>query len=219
LRNKGIVLETTASDLADWLRQHENKEQFETLFASGSVQIRDRLHPVIMDFVPISHKAGDDAEYRRIEEDSGLRTGEIASTRWLKPIARRTSEQKVALVLVKFHSEKAANNAISTGLIMAGKRVKGRRLLAEPRRCLKCQRFGRHIAAQCKAEHDTCGTCGGNHLTKDCDTPSEQTQDHWCVSCDTHGHASWSRACPSFERERANMALRDPTATYRFFPT
>ncbi|KAI0039366.1 hypothetical protein FA95DRAFT_1599856, partial [Auriscalpium vulgare] len=46
-----------------------------------------------------------------------------------------------------------------------------RRLLAEPRRCLKCQRFGRHIAAQCKQEHDTCGTCGGNHLTKDCDTP------------------------------------------------
>ena len=39
------------------------------------------------------------------------------------------------------------------------------------------------------------------------------------MNCETHGHASWARTCPSFHQQCGLMAQRDPVATYRFFPS
>ena len=101
--------------------------------------------------------------------------------------------------------------------IILGKRCPTRKLLPEPTHCMKCQSFaGSHFAKKCKSDHDTCGTCAGEHQTKDC--TASLPEGLWCTNCKEVGHAAWDRDCPIFinlcQRFHANL----PDANYRFYP-
>jgi hypothetical protein len=111
-----------------------------------------------------------------------------------------------------------ANQIIHFGISVEGKKVYGCKLLLEPSRCLKCQIFnGRHTAADCPQEHDTCGTCGANHRTASCAVDIQEL--YHCANCNTDGHASWSCECPIFiTRWQANRS-RNEEAKYKYFPT
>ncbi|KAG1807254.1 uncharacterized protein BJ212DRAFT_1226753, partial [Suillus subaureus] len=65
----------------------------------------------------------------------------------------------------------------------------------EPTHCTKCQSFN-HIAKNCKAEHDICGTCSDQHHTSACNSFC-MTQ---CVNCRSQQHMSWSHSCLEFSR-------------------
>src|SRR5882724_3364203 len=66
----------------------------------------------------------------------------------------------------------------------------------EPRRCLKCQSLTtNHLAASCD-QWVICGTCGGKHHMVECAMIT--SNQFWCASCQTTGHASWDRLCPTF---------------------
>ena len=175
LRNGGVVIEANEEGLAIWVQDSEQREEFQDAFDGGQAQIKEKLYAVIIEFVPIAHKTGNTTEYRHIEGVSQLNPGQLVSTKWMKPIERRSESQRTAHILAKFRSARAANAAIRDGIIVVGKLVYGRKPQQEPRRCMKCQQIGPHFAAHCQQDGETCGTCGKTHATKEC---TEQNPDH-----------------------------------------
>ncbi|KAI0703714.1 hypothetical protein BC835DRAFT_1262389, partial [Cytidiella melzeri] len=86
-------------------------------------------------------------------------------------------------------------------------------------RCLKCQKVGvAHIAANCQAIHDTCGTCGvSTHATREC-TVTDPAR-YQCSNCRLPGHAAWSRTCPYYLRKKRELMDRCSESRYTYFPT
>jgi hypothetical protein len=60
----------------------------------------------------------------------------------VKPAHRRHEGQRVAHAIFGFTGPEAANTLIRNGAWVEGRKVYGRKLLAEPIRCLKCQEVG-----------------------------------------------------------------------------
>jgi len=80
---------------------------------------------------------------------------------------------------------------------------------------MKCHRWN-HIARECIAKEDTCGTCGENsHWMKDCTNKANKR----CISCNTEDHASWSRMCPTFLKKCNELDKRTPENSLPFFPS
>lgn len=79
---------------------------------------------------------------------------------------------------------------------------------------MKCRKWG-HFAHACTAETDTCGTCGGEHRTSDCNNREKI----FCVSCKSNGHASWDRECPEFRHRCAQYDENYPENSLPYFPT
>jgi hypothetical protein len=214
LANGGIVLELRTAEGARWMQQH--KRQFMEKF-SGTTIMKDRTVSVIIEYVPLTHSPEAFAEMRKIKRESRLPIDTLVSTRWIKPIHRRTEGQRSAHVIAKLATTEAANQSIRDGVIIAGKRVWARRMKRELRRCLKCQRYNtRHMAADCGGL-ETCGTCGKGHRTAECE--ETDTSKFHCTSCDQNGHASWDRTCPAFLAACQAIARADPEHTYKFFPS
>jgi hypothetical protein len=84
-----------------------------------------------------------------------LGTGTIAYSRYIKPAHLCMNNQKVAHTIFGFNDHNNANKAIEYGMFIEGKEVKVHKQMAEPRQCLKCQKFG-HYVPDCKANNDTC---------------------------------------------------------------
>ena len=79
---------------------------------------------------------------------------------------------------------------------------------------MKCRRWG-HFAHSCTAATDICGTCGGEHQTKECTTRDKM----YCVSCKNHSHFSWNRDCPEFHCRCMQFDENFPENDLPYFPT
>ncbi|KAF8076828.1 hypothetical protein FPV67DRAFT_1392108, partial [Lyophyllum atratum] len=222
LRNGGALYEMNSSEAAEWLKKEDVKKAFLEKFGADAM-VKDRTYPVFVEFVPTS--LGDDAsrEIREIERSNGWAEGDIANAKWVRaPHARANPHQRTAHLILACGTKDAANRAIARGLVIEGKRVLARKLDQEPRRCLKCQFYGRtHIASECKQIHETCGTCAGHHRTKDC--KEADTRKFACVNCRARGwrddHPSSARTCPVFLEAKERMKQRTPELRYKFYPT
>ncbi|KIJ30591.1 hypothetical protein M422DRAFT_83889, partial [Sphaerobolus stellatus SS14] len=130
----------------------------------------------------------------------------------------RKEGQKVAHLIVKVSGAEAANQILRDGMVICSKRVRGRKMAREPRRCLKCQRIDTtHIAANCTSAQEVCGTCSANHRTKEC--KETNLAKFKCANCNMHGHASWGRECPAYQQTAQRIRQRDTEATYQYIPT
>jgi hypothetical protein len=112
-----------------------------------------------------------------------------------------------------------ANNTIKEGMFIEGKHVVVRKMLSEPQRCLKCQKFGHHVP-DCKADKDTCARCGEHHRTSQCNTTDQASFS--CVNCMSNmakGHGAADRNCPKFATEKLKLMERVPENKFKFFPT
>ncbi|KAG2037955.1 hypothetical protein BDR03DRAFT_813926, partial [Suillus americanus] len=78
--------------------------------------------------------------------------------------------------------------------------------------CVQCQRWG-HIAKECKAPQDICGTCRKNHCTNECNA----YRTFHCISCNSNDHASWNRNCPEFENRCAGIDAKHPENSMPYF--
>ncbi|KAI0741301.1 hypothetical protein C8Q80DRAFT_1051338, partial [Daedaleopsis nitida] len=202
---------------ADWLQGEDVMRAFLSSYDGGQAVIKRANYPVLAEFVPIEYSASMLGQ-SRVECDSSLGKGTISTSRWIKPEEQRHDEQRVAHLIVTLRTPEAANQAIREGLNIEGKNVSTRKLLREPRRCLKCQQVGvPHIAATCPAPSDVCGTCAGAHRTSSCAVKDKQQMR--CCNCNTNGHAAWDRACPCFVKALAQFNERTPSNRYRFYPT
>jgi hypothetical protein len=191
------------------------EDSFEKNFSSSSV-VKDQAASIIIENIPTSFSPEALGKFAKIERDSELPTNSILSVRWIKPLHRRTADQRTVHAIARLNSPEAANRAIREGVIIAGRRSWARKTKKEPRRCLKCQILdANHFAADCQNQ-EVCGTCGQEHRTTAC-TEKDQTKFR-CINCNESGHASWDQLCPRFVEKSCKLENANLKSSYRFFP-
>jgi hypothetical protein len=217
LPHGGILYEFESNTSTAWISSPANRRAFLDHFGP-EVIVKDRLYHLIVENVPISFDPLSAATLSEIERKSGLANNSITRAKYIKPIARRNSNQRTAHITLTLKSKTSANQAINFGLSIEGKKVYARKLLPEPTRCLKCHSFDAgHMANECTQENEKCGTCALDHRTSQC-TMTFPDLFH-CVNCGVDGHAAWSRDCPTFIKKWQAHKSRNDDANYRFFPT
>jgi gas vesicle protein len=217
LPHGGVLYELNSPEMVKWFNSPANRSQFLEHFGP-EITIKDRSFPVLIENVPTSFVPDNKYALAEIEKKAGLKTGAITKARYIKPESRRRPGQRTAHAILTFSTKEDANQAIKFGLSVESKKVYGRKLIAEPTRCLKCHSLeGSHIATECPQEHDTCGTCGKEHRTATCQVTNPN--DYHCKNCDVKGHASWNRECPSFKSKWEAHKRRNEDAKYRFYIT
>ncbi|KAG2135340.1 hypothetical protein DEU56DRAFT_737978, partial [Suillus clintonianus] len=157
LRNRGLIVELTSTAAANWIRLPENRLRIiEALNIPAS--IKERRFSIIVPFLQTSSEIEDPDWLRLVEEENDLSKGAIESAQWIKPRLRRAPNQRVAHAILHFTDSNAANVALRDGLYINKEKLHPRKDKKEPVRCVKCQLWG-HIARDCNAPRDTCGTC------------------------------------------------------------
>lgn len=219
LKNGGIIYEMETAEAAAWLKGNDVMDRFIAKYGGKSI-IKNRAFTVVIEYVPVTIDLEENPQdtYHILEKANNLQPLSILNAKWIKPPYRRTRGQRTAHLIMGFKSQDAANQSIKEGLVVAGKRVWARKLIHEPRRCLKCQRIGAgHLAAECSQKHDTCGTCAEDHRTETCKITEKH--EFRCINCEKEGHAAWDRMCPDFLAAATKFTARNPENTYKYFPT
>ncbi|KAF8259342.1 hypothetical protein EI94DRAFT_1546601, partial [Lactarius quietus] len=111
-------------------------------------------------------------------------------------------------------SREVANVLLKDGIYVCNVRTFPSKFKHEPKQCMKCCKWG-HFTTDCKAQSDTCRTCGGQHRTRNCKIEGKK----YCVSYRSKDHASWDHNCPEFIRkcyEYSNFHLENHLV---YFPT
>ncbi|KAG1817232.1 uncharacterized protein BJ212DRAFT_1270677, partial [Suillus subaureus] len=126
----------------------------------------------------------------------------------------RSSDQRVAHAIFHFTNPSAANTTLHDGIYIGQEKLHPHKDKWEPVQCVKCQLWG-HVAKECKAPKDICGTCGKNHQTDTCNA----YHTFYCISCNLHDHASWNRNCPEFENCCTGIDTKLPENSMPYFST
>ena len=184
---------------------------------SSSAKICNKLYHVITEFVPTTFTMDNNYSHSKLETTNNLEPGSITWSRYIKPPNLCPAGQKVAHVIIGLTSKNATNKVIQYGLYIEGKHVKIQKTLADPRRCLKCQRFG-HFAADCKAMGDTCAHCTLNHRTNTCSVTNLTTKHTNCPNETAIGHGAADRDCLIFIAETRKLLQRNPENKYKYYP-
>jgi hypothetical protein len=212
LHNGSFIIELETESLASWLRETTSKEALIAHFGN-TVSFRTRTYPIVAEYLPIQLQIQDDAFLRSVEQDNNLPTNSIVSTRWIKPPQRRSATQRRAFALIHIADPHTANLILKEGICIQNERIAVRKDKREPIRCAKCQRYG-HIARNCSATLDVCGTCSNQHRTTEC-----TSRNTICINCQSHHHASWNRTCPDFIRRCELINEKFPENTMPYYPT
>ena len=192
LRNGGVIVQLSSKEAAEWLTEPSNKRAFMSKLDNNlKAFTKDRAYPIPVPRIPTTFDPSNQEHLREIEGANGLEPNIISKARWIKPIYRRHTKQKVACTTLSLPSTSEANRLIRDGMYICSSRTYPKRLKYEPKQCMKCQKWG-HFPLECQATTDTCRTCGGNNTTKDC---TEQ-EIRYSVACRSNEHASWDRDCP-----------------------
>ena len=211
-----ILYKVDSVETAEWLRSPEGSKVFISKFGSD-VSLAAKPFPILVEFVPIHFNTDEPSALREVEHKNSLPIGSIKSVCWIKPVERRNPKQRRAHLAMDLFRPCDANRAIRDGLVVLGPRCPARKLLPEPTRCMKCQSFeGSHFARDCTKLTDTCGTCAGNHRTKDCEVSSPEQR--FCANCQEPGHAAWDRECPVYTAKAKKYQSHVADARYRFYP-
>ena len=215
LRKGGITILFEGKEVTEWLKDREAEHGFLSAFSKDAT-ISKRTYPILVPRIPLTFDPSCDMHLREVEEANDLPVGAVQKARWIKPVYRRAPGQRAAHAIFTLEDIAVANRCLRDGIYVCGMRIRPNRLKHEPLQCMKCRKWG-HFANACSAEKDTCGTCGGEHRTKDCAT-STKDKVH-CASCNSDTHPSWDRECPEFVRRRLQYDDNYPENGLTYFPT
>ena len=216
LQHGGILFRMNSEEGAEWVRK-EGRDGFLAKMGGTSV-VKERLATVVVEYVPVTFEPEVEGALREVERVSGLKEGSIMKATYIKPKHRRAPGQKVAFAIFTFRNLDDANHALRYGMFIENKQVWGRKKRLEPRRCYKCQAIGiTHMASECKAEHDTCARCGGNHRAATCNATDETKFN--CANCEGVGHGPGNRYCPALENAATELLRQNPANQLPYFPT
>ena len=218
----GVTYELNSSQAVDWLKGKDTMANF--LSNMGlTTDYKEQMYEVVMDWVPVSLKVKHTGSWRAVEQVSRLRASAITEVCWIKPTHLRAAGQKTVIAVFKMATWEDANQVIGGGLYVEGKKVWGRKQIQEPRRCLKCQCFSKHKAAECHSIHDTCRRCSNQHRTNLCDKPNKDVL--VCSNCkaaknDCHtGHGVADRRCLIFIDRMIKMNKTRNKNKYKYYCT
>lgn len=217
LKHGGVILRLNEEEAATWVK--DNREKFLAKMG-GSLELKDRACTVVAPFVPVSFDPSESNSIRLLESTNHLPVGSIISARYIKPIERREPHQSVATIYIDFRSEEAANTVIRHKMWIENKRINPFKKSPQVQRCYKCQKIGvNHTAAECKAEHDTCGYCSERHRGSQCSNRDKDKATITCTNCHRIGHGPGSRQCPQFHQARERILSKNPAWTNPFYTT
>ena len=212
LRNGRILMELGSDEAVRWFDDEVVRGRFLGNIHPGAF-IKPRVFNIVVQFVPLMFRPEKDMDLRELEQVNGLEDRAVTKVRWIKPAARQTPSQTCGHMILSFSSPVPANDTLAYGLFICQKKVYTEKCKKEPLQCLKFHLWG-HVAANCLAAHDTCGTCAHHHRTANCtnlDSPR-------CVSCGITGHASWARDCPVFQWKCQELGDRLEDNSLPYFP-
>jgi hypothetical protein len=215
LKNGGIIMELNTEESAKWMRTAEARTKLTTALKTP-INFRDQTYALIIQYLSTSLHTDRPQFLRLVEEENSLKINSLASIRWIKAPERRPPGQLTAFAMLQISDPSTANQLLKDGLYINREKLRVRKDRREPIRCAKCQHFG-HMAKNCQATQDSCGTCGKEHRTSEC--TGNSNQDHWCTNCRSNNHASWSRECPTFGKQCQLLDDRYPENTMPYFPT
>lgn len=213
LRNGGVIIQLKSKEAAEWLRISTNEMEFLNKLDTNAL-IKDKTYPIVIPKVPLTFEPTNEEHLREVESMNDLPPNTITKARWIKPEYRRHPNQRFAYGTFSLNSITEANTWIRDGMYICSTNTYPKRLKYEPKQCMKCRKWG-HFASECHASADTCGTCGGEHATRECKEEGKR----FCVSCRSEDHASWDRACPEFLRKSAHFDELHPENAPTYFPT
>ena len=216
LHNSGILVKMVTEEGTAWLASKPNAEAFLQELGETEALFKMRSLNVVAYYVPLNLDTNSEKDRIEIEEANNIPKGSLTKIQWIKPPARRRTDQCYAHIIVTFLDVDSANQAIVNGLSICYKRVSVAKCKKEPICCLKCQGWD-HITTECisSKEVNVCGTCGvRDHWTSKC----VKQDTVYCTSCKATNHASWDRNCPTFLRKIDDLNARDPANDLPFFP-
>ena len=213
LRKGGFTVIFKDKEVINWLQDIKVEFDFVTGIAPDAT-ITKQVFPILAPRIPLTFDPTNGEHLREIEECNNFPTGTIEKARWIKLANRRAPGQMAAHAILTIKDISTANTCIRDGISICGLRVRPSRLKHEPMQCMKCRRWG-HFAGSCIAPKDTCGTCGGDHRTNECNSRDRLS----CVSCKSNEHASWDRDCPEFRRRCDQFDENYPENNLPYFPT
>lgn len=217
LKRGTAILVLSKEEDAEWLKQEDKMKSFISHLGLSASCYRLRTYPILTTFVPLTFNSNTIA-LRKLEEDAGLNRGTIVSANWIKPPNKRSKDQVCGHMIFTLSDPETANKLIRNQLYIEGKAIQVSKLLAEPRRCLKCQKAGTgHLAEKCPSEHNICGTCSENHRTMECKITQKTNMK--CANCNESGHPAWDRMCPIFQEHLQKFNNSHPENKYKFYLT
>jgi len=219
LRSGTVAYHLNTLESAKWIQEETNTKAFLLNFGGASLAKPMLLH-ALMEFVPLTFDPNLLSAVEEVERLSGLPLRSLLFAKFIKPKDRRHSGQSLGHAIFRFRTREAANHALVHGLFVEGKRVLARKLLPDPRRCMKCQVVGAtHFAAECKSTHDVCGWCSKDHWTSKC--PVTDPSLLKCHNCKEGAwpHTTADRKCLAFVAEVQKLHARTPGSKYRYFVT
>jgi hypothetical protein len=218
LRNGGMEFEMDSEESAEWIKSDEIRTKLADNFGN-SAEIKVQGFTVLVKNAPLYFRLEEDGELDMVAAANKMNNGDITKAKWMKLPEKRHAKQTSAHIALTLKTVIAANEIIRYGITIRGKRCIVERLTREATRCNKCQRYGRHYAAQCQAIHDTCGTCGSiEHTTRGCEV-GDNRQKHKCVNCNVTGHAAWSRDCPTLKKKNRELVEQSYEGGFKYFVT
>jgi hypothetical protein len=173
-----FLIEVNKCETADWIREHP--ESLHDIF-KNQVRILNRLYPVVARFMP-THFQTDPVGLRELESSAKLNPHSIVRASWIKDPTRRSPGQKHTNIKLFCDSPEAANVLIMSNPQHLGTQIRTHKDIKIPGTCIKCQQYG-HYAPHCKEESNTCGKCGNNHPTSECNTTTTK-----CTPCGSTEH-------------------------------
>ena len=96
-------MEMESEEAVVWFADEDVRKRFLEKF-HASASIKPRLYHTIIQFVPLTLKTNRAEELCEVEEANGIAAGEIASMRWIKPVARRKPSQTCGHLILSFRS-------------------------------------------------------------------------------------------------------------------
>ena len=202
-----------SKEAATWLGGSFAKAAFLGRFAPKAA-LKSHTYSLVIQFVPLNFKPGDNIELCMLEDLNGLPPNTILWAQWIKPPYRRVEEQTCGHVLVVMTCPEDANKILTDILIVRQKCVYTEKCKKEPTRCLKCHRWG-HMSYDCQQPFSVCGMCVGRHHTSECSNCDKP----WCTSCHMDGHPSWGQCCPTFLSKCHEMDARLTENQMPYYPT
>ena len=117
LNNGGLLLEMDSEEAATWLGGSFAKAAFLGRFAPKAA-LKSCTYSLVIQFVPLNFKPGDDNELHTLEDLNGLPPNALLRARWIKPPYRRVAEQTCGHVLAVMTRPEDANKILTDGLIV-----------------------------------------------------------------------------------------------------